>query len=92
MWELLRENVYKTVSTKEEVDYFLSQGFKVVSQPKTEKEEVALEKVQPTPNKKKVNYKAMSTVELRNVAKGLKITGVSNLTKSHLIELLESLE
>lgn len=94
MIELKRRNVFKVVSTPDEAEFLIGQGYEIVSQPqKTEEKPVMTEEKPLTENKEdvKVDYRSMTMAQLKATAKKLKVKGFNSLSKEALIMVLESL-
>ena len=95
MIELKRRNVFKVVSTPDEAEFLIGQGYEIVSQPqKAEEKPVMTEEKPLTENKEedvKVDYRSMTMAQLKATAKKLKVKGFNSLSKEALIMVLESL-
>ena len=91
MIELKRRNVFKVVSTPDEAEFLIGQGYELVSQPQ---KPVMTEEKPLTENKEedvKVDYRSMTMAQLKATAKKLKVKGFNSLSKEALIMVLESL-
>ena len=88
MIELKRRNVFKVVSTPDEAEFLIGQGYEIVSQPQKAEEKPLTENKEEDV---KVDYRSMTMAQLKATAKKLKVKGFNSLSKEALIMVLESL-